>query len=93
MQINSSKSTLSTHLVDPEEILIYKDHFPFAQKPRDEGLKYPSFHLKPNTYTKLDWNWLLTKLEKILKSWNFRWLSRAGRLILVKYILEAIPVY
>jgi hypothetical protein len=93
MQINSSKSTLSTHFMDPEEVLIFKALFPFAKKPIDEGLKYLGFHLKPNSYTKSDWNWLLAKLEKRLKSWSFRWLSSVGRMILVKFVLEEIPVY
>ena len=51
------------------------------------------FFLKPNSYLKADWHWLLTKLEKRLKSWSHKWLSRAGRLVLVKFVLEAIPVY
>jgi hypothetical protein len=33
------------------------------------------------------------KVEKRLNNWSFRWLSRAGRLTLTKYVLEAIPVY
>ena len=35
----------------------------------------------------------MEKLEKQLKTWSHKWLSRAGRLVLVKYVLEAIPVY
>jgi hypothetical protein len=42
---------------------------------------------------KEDWSWLVAKLEKILKSWSFHWLSRAGRLVLVKSVLESILVY
>jgi hypothetical protein len=49
--------------------------------------------LKPNDYRKEDWTWLLKKLEKRLISWSHRWLSRAGRLVLVKSVLEAIPVF
>jgi hypothetical protein len=56
-------------------------------------LKYLGFVLKPNDYRKEDWIWLLKKLEKRLLSWSHRWLSRAGRLVLVKSVLEAIPVY
>jgi hypothetical protein len=37
--------------------------------------------------------WLLAKLEKRLKVWSNKWLSRAGRLVLIKTVLEAIPVY
>jgi len=93
MQINNSNSTLSTHLMAPEEFLFYKGLFAFMEKPLEEGLNYLNFHLKPKFYTKGDWNWLLSKLEKRLKYWSSRWLSRAGRVILVKSVLETIPVY
>jgi hypothetical protein len=59
----------------------------------DEGLKYLGFQLKPNDYRKFDWLWLIEKLEKILKVWSHRWLSWVGRLVLVKVVLEVIPVY
>jgi hypothetical protein len=74
-----------------------KDSFdnisPFEEKTIDEGLKYLGFNLKPNDYRKEDWTWLLKKLEKRLISWSHKWLSRAGRLVLVKLVLEAIPVF
>ena len=35
----------------------------------------------------------MKKLYKILNSWSHRWLSRAGRLVLVKSVLEALLVY
>ena len=56
-------------------------------------MKYLGFFLKPNDYRKRDWVWLLEKLEKRLKTWNHRWLSRDGRLVMFKAIMEAIPVY
>jgi len=43
----------------------------------EEGLKYLGFHLKPNDYKKPDWMWLLEKLDKRLKAWSNKWLSRA----------------
>jgi hypothetical protein len=59
----------------------------------DQGLKYLGFHLKPNLYKKGDWQWLIAKVEKKINHWCNRWLSRGGRLVLVKVVLEAIPVY
>ena len=67
--------------------------FPFLFTPLDDGLKYLGFRLKPNCYKKEDWNWLVAKLEKRVNNWCNRWLLRAGRLVLVKSVLEAISVY
>ena len=59
----------------------------------EAGLKYLGFQLKPNDYRKKDCTWLISKLEKKLKVWSHKWLSSAGRLVLIKSVLEAIPVY
>jgi len=93
MQINEGKSTLSINVMGEEDITFCKTIFPFEVKYLEVGMKYLGFHLKPNCYHKLDWNWLITKLEKRLMVWCFRWISRAVRLVLVKSILEEIPVY
>jgi hypothetical protein len=65
------KSTLSAHLMEEEELGVYKEFFPYETNPFDEGLKYLGFHLKPNNYKKEDWVWLVAKLERRLKSWSF----------------------
>ena len=93
MEINERKSTLTSHLLLVEEIQELSRVFPFNLVGIDEGLKYLGFCLKPNDYHKHDWNWLIEKLEKRLKQWSHKWLSKAGRLVLVKLVLEAIPVY
>jgi hypothetical protein len=37
--------------------------------------------------------WLIEKLEKRLKIWSHKRLPRAGRLVLIKLVLEEISVY
>jgi len=54
MHINGKKSTISSHLMDEEEIGNYKELFPYVFIPFDEGLNYLGFHLKPNIYKKED---------------------------------------
>jgi hypothetical protein len=56
----------------------------------DEGVKYLGFHLNPNKYKKSDWAWLIRKVESRIDSWVFRTLSRGGRLVLLKSVLEGI---
>jgi len=73
--------------MEDAEVGVYKEFFPFESRPFDEDLKYMGFQLNPNNYKKEDCSWLVAKLEKRLKSWSFKWLSRAGRLFLVKSVL------
>lgn len=93
MEINAEKSTLSTHLMRPVEVEELTRVCPFNTAGLDEGLKYLGFSLKANIYMKKDWSLLIGKVEKRLKGWSHKWLSRASRLVLVKLVLEAIPIY
>jgi len=93
MVINVQKSTLSFTGMETTSETHYRHLFPFPTIDFSKGIKYLGFHLKPNDYWKNDWRWLLDKIEKHLKGWSFRWLSRVGILTLEKYVLEAIPFY
>ena len=93
MVVNIEKSTISCSNLSEQETHKIAHRLPFRIMDLDAGIKYLGFFLKPNSYLKVYWHWLLTKLEKRLKSWSHKWLSRAGRLVLVKSVLEAIPVY
>jgi hypothetical protein len=42
---------------------------------------------------KMDWDCLIAKVEKKLTVWCNRWFLRGGRLVLVKSVIEVIPVY
>ena len=93
MEINIGKSTLTTHLLRPEEVAELLRFFPYNTAGLEEGIKYLGFSLKANMYRKQDWLWLVGKVEQCLMVWSHKWLSRAGRLVLVKAVLEAIPVF
>eukprot|EP00253_Pinus_taeda_P004657 PITA_04657 len=67
--------------------------FPFHLQPLASPFKYLGFWLKPDAYKKEEWNWLIAKIEARISHWSFRWLSRAGRMTLLKSVLLAIPVY
>ena len=84
MDFNVGKSNLTTHLLRVEERLELNRLFSFNPAGLDSGLKYLGFHLKPNKYQKSDWKWFLEKLEKRLRVWSHKWLSRDGRLVAVK---------
>ena len=93
MLINEDKSSLLHSGLVESELITIQNIFSFPVAKLEVGLKYLGFHLKPCRYLMKDWDWLVAKVEKRIKNWSFRWLSKGGKLILVKSILEAIPVY
>jgi hypothetical protein len=64
MMINDRKSSMSIQNMEEEEIGIYRSFFPFEIREFNASLKYLGFHLKPNSYRKTDWLWMIAKLEK-----------------------------
>jgi len=65
--------------------------FQFTQLDIAVCLKYVSYILKPNDYRIADWSCLIEKVEGSISIWQERWLSRVGRLVLIKLVvLEAI---
>jgi hypothetical protein len=87
------KSALYTHGIDDFLSAKLGRIFPFQHLSFSGGLIYLGFNLKPNNYGKEDWRWLLSRIEKRITLWCNRWISRGGRLALIKYVLEAIPVF
>eukprot|EP00253_Pinus_taeda_P027180 PITA_27180 len=93
MKPNQIKSSITCARTTVQETQIGLQSFPYEVHPLDRGLKYLGFNLKPTCQRIGDWVWLATKLEKRLSGWSFRYLSRAGRLVLIKSVLEATPVF
>ena len=84
MILNKQKSTLTPINMEALDLQRYAALFSFKLSYLDDRIKYLGFILKPNNYIKEDWNWILEKLEKRINIWSHHWISRAGRLVLVK---------
>eukprot|EP00253_Pinus_taeda_P011273 PITA_11273 len=93
MRINEQKSTITLVGCSIHETVYATQCFPFNSLPLADGIKYLGFRLKPNGYRIADWLWLIAIVEKRLQVWYHRYLSLAGRLILIKAVIEATPVY
>lgn len=93
IEINRGKSTISLSDCTLQESQLALQKFSFQETDLLEGIKYPGFRLKPDGYKIANWTWLITKVEKRISCWYHRLLSKAGRLILIKSVLEATPVY
>ena len=92
MHINVEKSILSENAITEAIEERIRVETPYILKPMDEGFKYPGFVLKPNAYCFKDWMWLYKKIESRIGCWTFKFLSIGGRLVLLKAVLQSIPV-
>ncbi len=93
MIINVQNSMTSYDELCHGEVRRAHNYLPFSRKLLVDNFKYLGFHLKPKPYRKYDLMWLFVKVEKRLKHWSYKWLSREGILVLIKSALEEIPVY
>lgn len=93
MEVNRSKSSITLVGTSANEAHVARHAFPYTNQSLDRGLKYLGYWLKPTCQKIADWVWLVTKIEKRLTCWSHRYLSRAGRLTLIKSVLEATPVF
>lgn len=78
MIINPNKYIFLIFVLEANEFGRLKDLFPFRFKPLDLGIKYFSYLIKPNNYSREDCSWLINKFEKRLANWCNMWLSLGG---------------
>ena len=93
MHINVEKSILSENGLPGTMRNRVSIDFSYTIKPMDEGFKYLGFVLKPNAYSYKYWMWLYKKIEGCIKCCNNKFLSMGGRLVLLKAVLQSMPVY
>jgi hypothetical protein len=93
MEFNDAKSSLYTFGLEEGLETTLDRYFPFPLLDFNDGVKYLGFYLKPNNYGKVDWNWLLGKVEKKYITMVQPLAIQRGDLVLIKSILEAIPWY
>lgn len=93
LAINKKKYSLSHEGIVEADLLWTLDLLPFLHTSLDSSIKYLGFLLKPDGYRKQGWFWLVSKIEKRINSWSNKWLSRVGRLVLIKSVLLSILVY
>jgi hypothetical protein len=56
-------------------------------------IKYLGMQLNSGPIRQADWQDLLTKVEKRIQNWAFRALNAPARLILLKSVIQALPIY
>jgi hypothetical protein len=93
MEVIGANYSFLTSGMNEDQDIEFERYFPYQHLDLNDGPKYLGFTLKPNCYGKENWWCLVSKIEKRISLWCNRWLPRRGRMILVKSIPEAIPIY
>ena len=93
MIISIEKSILAHNEFPRELVQKSREILAYPKKPLGEGFKYLVFFLKRNCYDFKDWMWLFQKVEARVSSWKNKFMSRGGILVLVKAMLQSIPIY
>lgn len=93
MVVNKNTFLIAMAQMDPMDLQMLLTYFPFPINHINDGLKYLGFHIKQNEYHTKDWDWIIAKIERHINLWIQKWISRVGRLVLIKYVIEAILVY
>jgi ribonuclease HI len=93
LSINYSKSSVHFWGLSEADLLTFKGSLPFTFVHLSEGFKYLGFQLRLGASTPENWKWLVARFESRIHFWCNKWLSLGGRFILVKSILESLPVF
>jgi hypothetical protein len=93
LEINATKSSFLTSNVQESIKLDLSELFGIGFLELEKGFTYLGYHLKSTRYTIKDWAWLIDKFNKKILNWKHRFLSMGGRYILIKAVLESLPVY
>jgi hypothetical protein len=84
LKVNSLKSTVHYSGLSETELSSFKLILPYNFSDLSVGFKYLGYFLKAGLQKSEDWLWLLTKVEKKINHWSYRWLSLGGRYTLCK---------
>jgi hypothetical protein len=93
LKVNLDKSTVHFSGLEEADLIPFKQLLPYKFTALDKGFKYLGYFLKAGHQKIEDWKWLITKVEKRISHWSFRWLSLGGRFTLCKAVLESQPMY
>ena len=91
IKLNQEKSSFIGFRLSPEELTGCSRIL--ATPTGTLPIRYLGLPLVDRQLRTQDWKPVLEKVESRLAGWRARLLSRGGRLVLLKTVLEAIPIY
>jgi hypothetical protein len=93
LEINIHKSIFLVSNTQETFLSALKELFGFDAHELERGFSYLGFFLKSSRYSSKDWHWLFDKFNSKIHHWCNRMLSLGGRYVLIKAVLESLPVY
>ena len=93
VEVSIQNSSFLINRVDYEVLEQVQIFLPLPMDSIEIGFKYLGYFFNSNNYLKEDWMWFLKKVENKMDNWCHKWFSLSGRLILVKYVMDNIPMY
>jgi hypothetical protein len=91
LKVNLDKLTVHFSGLEEADLIPFKQLLPYKFTALDKGFMYLGYFLKVGHQNIEDWKWLITKLEKRISHWSFRWLSLGVRFTPCKAVLEKTP--
>ena len=91
--INKNKSAVYRWNVDQLALLRISDFFGFPGFVKWENIKYLGLPLTLGSSPPSLWLDVLAKLKAKITSWGGQWLTKSSKLILIKSVLSAFPVF
>ena len=93
MAIDIKNSKLAFNNLSEEPLNKVRESVPYPTTAITKGIKYLGFSLNPNAYAFQDYLRLFKKVEARISMWENHFLSRGGRLVLIKEVLHSILIY
>jgi hypothetical protein len=91
--INDSKSEIYSWNVNQQELAGISAILGFKGHENWERVQYLGLSITSGGNKRTDWSTLISKIKNRIAAWGGFWLTRSGKVTLIKTVLSAIPLY
>eukprot|EP00253_Pinus_taeda_P001754 PITA_01754 len=92
-QVNESKSEIYSWNINKQELIGISNALGFKGHTRWDRFKYLGLPITNGPNRRSLWSDIICKIKTKIATWGGFWLSKGGKVILIKSLLSALPVY